>query len=77
MGKTKESWTSIGSYGEYVGPCCDNCHHFWNDGKNIGCDLGETLWDSQCLQNVEYSDDRCPNWISAYVIRHKEQPTLL
>jgi len=73
----KESWMTIGAFGEYVGQCCDNCHHFWNDGKNIGCDLGKQLWDQHIEQDVDYVDDRCPDWLSAYLIRQKEQPTLV
>jgi hypothetical protein len=76
MAKTKPSWITIGAYGEYVGQCCDNCHHFWHDGQTFGCDLGRELWDNQ-IQDVDYLDDRCPDWISAYLIRHQQQPTLV
>jgi hypothetical protein len=83
MGKAK-SWVG-GPYGEYCGQCCDNCHHYWDDMETAGCDLGRPLWDEQYLVNylarfdtyIDYLKHTCPDWVSAYLTRKQQQPTLI
>jgi hypothetical protein len=83
MGKAK-SWVG-GKYGHYVGQCCNNCNHYWFDGNNEGCDVGRSLWDLQYFDNqlagidsdVDYLNDDCPDWVSAYLTRKQQQPTLI
>jgi len=72
-------------YGQYVGKCCPNCHHYWIDDDVEACDLGQQLWDDKYEDDpygghenwIDYHNDTCPDWISAYVHRNKQQPTLI
>jgi hypothetical protein len=78
MGKAKSEWWKVGPYGQYVGQCCDNCNHYWHDGQTFGCDLGRELYDNLPIDDdVPYLEDKCPDWVSAFLARHKDQPTLI
>ena len=78
MSRGKETWWKVGPYGPYCGQCCDNCHHFWDDGETFGCDLHLELYDNKVIDDdVPYSEDKCPDWISAFLIRKQHQPTLI
>jgi hypothetical protein len=78
MSKPKQLWATVGPFGEFVGKCCDNCHHFWQDGATASCDLGRALFDDQPVNpHVDWRNDNCIDWVSAYVSRNKQQPTLI
>ena len=83
MNKRKTSYVS--PYGQYVGKCCWNCHHLWDDGETFGCDLHTTLWDEKYEEDylggkdsyIEYLNDTCPDWVSVYLQRQQQQATLI
>lgn len=49
------------------------------------CDLGQPLWDNKYEDDpfgghenwIDYHNDTCPDWISAYLNRNDKQPTLI